>query len=105
MPNKLAHIINNLSEEDLLSIREDLVAGNIDRLINQRLYDLTPTKSGMCAVCNARVGKEHYTLMFGPEHFRQKASFDAVDCLSYFLDRLKEKEGLREQKHTQTPLK
>ena len=90
MANKLFNIIEQLSVDDLLRLREDVIAGHVEHHINQRLSIMEPTKSGICPVCNAKAGEEHYTLVFGPKNFRQKASFDGVDCLYYFLERLKE---------------
>ena len=35
--SKLARIIDDLSHEDLLKIKRDLVAGNIDKLIDKKI--------------------------------------------------------------------
>ena len=45
-------------------------------------------KTKICPICNAEIMNNHLTLIFGPESFRQKASFDGVDCLRYFLEKL-----------------
>ena len=97
MANKLPSIINQLSEEELRRLKQDLDAGHIEMLVNRRLETLSPSSTGMCPVCNAEVTDDHYTLIFGPKSFKQKASFDGVDCLSYFLERLKRKEAVQEQ--------
>ena len=88
--NKLAKIIQGMPHTDLLALQKDLKAGNLDRLINKRLDEISPTKARFCPVCNNDVDPdENLTLVFGPPQLRQKASFDAPDCLIYFLDQLK----------------
>lgn len=92
MANKLSKLIEHLSYEDLIRLRQDVLAGHVEHHINKRLSIIEPTKSGMCPVCNGKVADDHYTLVFGPGNFRQKASFDGVDCLQYFLEKLQEKQ-------------
>ena len=92
MANKLSKLIEHLSYEDLVNLRKDVLAGHLEQHINNRLSILEPTKSGLCPVCNSKVGAEHLTLVFGPKEFKQKASFDGVDCLEYFLEKIKSKQ-------------
>ncbi len=96
--NKLARIINNLNYKELLLIKKDLETGNIERLINKRIEELSPTKSKTCPVCGAEIKNDNYTLIFGPEDFRKKASFDGRDCLEYFLYKLKKQEEKTKKK-------
>jgi hypothetical protein len=96
--NKLARIIENLSEEDLLKVKRDLLAGNIDRLIEKRLAESKIALSEkICPVCNGPITNESFILEFGSKHLRRKAHFDAADCLEYFVST-----RLRERKN-QTP--
>ena len=89
--NKLAKLIDNLSEKDLNLIRTDLKAGNIERLINKRIKEKKEEDSNkVCPVCNSPTKEENVTLIFGPKGLRKKASFDGVDCLEYFLDKVKQ---------------
>jgi hypothetical protein len=97
MANKLPKIIGQLTEAELIRLKKDLEAGHINELVQRRLNSFSPTSTGICPVCNAEVNDEHYTLIFGPKSFKQKASFDGVDCLQYFLERLKQKEHTQEQ--------
>ena len=88
--NKLARLIEGMPHSDLIKLQKDLKAGNLDRLINQRLDDISPTKARFCPVCSADInGNDNRTLVFGPAELRQKASFDGPDCLIYFLDQIK----------------
>jgi hypothetical protein len=98
--NKLAKIIGEMSHSDLLKIQKDLKAGNVEKLVKQRIDLMGITKVKMCPVCGGDIVDSNLTLIFGPESFRQKASFDGVDCLKYFLERL-QKQGDEEEKFIQ----
>ena len=86
--NKLSKIINSLSEEDLLKIKRDLVSGNIDKLIEQKLCQIQKTQfsSKQCPVCGAEINSESLSLEFGQAYLRRRAFFDGVDCLEYFVN-------------------
>ncbi len=86
--NKLARIIEDLNEEDLLKIKRDLVSGNIDRLIEKKLsfFEEQKFSSKMCPVCGGLIHKESLVLEFGKPYVRRKAFFDGVDCLEYFVN-------------------
>jgi len=101
--NKLARIIEDLDEEELNLIRKDLEAGNIARLINKKLQDRREEDfNKVCPVCHTPITEESLTLIFGPKDLRKKASFCAMDCLEYFIAKIKqEKTGRQaaEQEH------
>jgi hypothetical protein len=89
--NRLARLIENLDEDDLKLIKKDLEAGNIERLISKKLQEQKETDSNkVCPVCQNEIGEENMTLVFGPKDLRKKASFCAIDCLEYFLNRIKD---------------
>lgn len=85
--NKLKGLIEGLSEEDLMKIKRDLIAGNIDRLVNNKIDELTLGKISekQCPVCGGGITKDSYSLEFGSAYLRRRAYFDAVDCLEYFI--------------------
>jgi hypothetical protein len=86
--NRLAKIISELNKEDLLSIRRDLIAGNIDRLINKRLEQEQNAKNfseKTCPVCNGEIRENAFILEFGESYLRRRAFFDGIDCLDYFV--------------------
>lgn len=85
--NKLTKIIEELNEEDLLLIRRDLIAGNIDRLISKRLDNVKGFKFNekLCPVCSGEIRENAFILEFGEPYLRRRAFFDGVDCLDYFL--------------------
>lgn len=91
--NKLSKIINNLNEDDLLKIKRDLAAGNVDKLIEMRLQDLKNVNfsSKRCPVCDGVIDAGCFVLEFGKPYIRKRAFFDGVDCLEYFVStKLKE---------------
>ena len=85
--NRLAKIIHGLGERELDLIQKDLDAGNIERLIAQRRDQLSTVREPVCPTCGREVHKkEHFLLEFGPKDLRQRAVFDAPDCLTYFVE-------------------
>jgi hypothetical protein len=88
--NRLAKLIESLDEGDLKLIKKDLEIGNIEKLINKKLQDKKEEDfNKVCPVCQTPIEEENLTLIFGPEDLRKKASFCAMDCLEYFLNRIK----------------
>lgn len=90
--NRLARIIAEMGLEDLRLIKKDLEEGNIQRLIEMRMQQLSQHKT--CPVCGSELAKngQKYALEFGPADLRQKAYFDEYDCLTYFLENSLHKE-------------
>jgi hypothetical protein len=93
--NKLSKIINTLSEEDLLKIKRDLVAGNVDKLVDNRLKNFQEIKlsSKNCPVCDGPISSSCFVLEFGEPYIRRRAYFDGVDCLEYFVNTHLKKEN------------
>lgn len=96
--NRLARLIETLSLHDLELIRKDLEAGNVHRLVERRIHELDEPKT--CPTCGEQLTKSQrkYAIEFGPEALRQKAYFDELDCLDYFLKRL-HSEAQRQSAH------
>lgn len=86
--NKLSKIINDLSEEDLLKIKRDLISGNIDKLIEKKLETLRAHNfsSKQCPVCGGIISSDSLVLEFGKPYIRRRAFFDGTDCLEYFVN-------------------
>lgn len=95
MKKKLRDVIDYVEYDDLLKMKEDLTMGGIHlfRLIDDQIQQEQMKHDVVCCICNANVDKEsmnNFTLLFGPEDLKRKASFCAVDCLEYFLNNLKD---------------
>jgi peptide subunit release factor 1 (eRF1) len=86
--NRLAKLIEQLAIADLRLIQKDLEAGNVDRLIRKRIEELDVKKT--CPTCGTEMGAsdQKYAIEFGPQGLRQKAYFDELDCLDYFMRKL-----------------
>jgi len=86
--NKLAKLIDELSLEDVKLIKKDLDAGNVKKLIDEKLNKEKLAETCTCPVCGMIVRRDKgIYLEFGKE-IRKRAVFDGVDCVRYFLDRL-----------------
>lgn len=89
--NRLAKLIESLSKEDLTLVKKDLKTGNIERLINKKIQEKKQADfNKVCPVCQTQIREGSLTLTFGPNDLRKKASFCALDCLQYFLNRIKQ---------------
>ncbi len=84
--NKLARLVGELPYDDVLKLRKDITAGNMLRLVDERIAAFeNPNK--ICPTCGREVRQEEaLTLYFGPKDLRQRASFDGEDCLKHFLE-------------------
>ena len=91
--NRLAALIDSLSLADALLIQKDLEAGNITRLLRQKIASYEEKK--VCPTCGRDMSKSNakYAIEFGPIGLRQKAHFDELDCLNYFVHLLHVKES------------
>ena len=98
--NKLADLIHQLPEQDVLLIKQDLDEGNLSRVIADRLAELELPQR-VCPVCNTPLDDDApYVLYFGTV-VRKKARFDALDCLKFFIDEElgeRRKEGRKEKR-------
>jgi len=91
---KVRDIVDSIEEEDLYKMQADLAKGGVylKKIIDDKLKEVKNQKLGHCATCGqALEAKEStFTLLFGPEDFKKKASFCETDCLEYFLAGMKD---------------
>jgi hypothetical protein len=85
---------NTLEHYELVQIRKQLEEGNLDivKIIQEKIKQHEKRHAGCCATCSNTLDPYNinsYTIIFGPEDFRKKASFCGLDCLEYFLTKLK----------------
>jgi len=100
MPYTVKEIVNALDYDELLKIKKDLNSGGIHlkNLVEKKITEYQKEHAQACSVCSNELNPEsteNYTLIFGPESFRKKATFCALDCLEYFLKDLKDIKGKR----------
>jgi len=90
----LRRMIGRLGNEELNKLKKDIEEGGFElqRIIEEKIKHHESTHEKTCSVCYNDLGPfsvHNYTLVFGPDDFRKKASFCGMDCLQYFLDNLK----------------
>lgn len=91
MEDRLRILVDKLSPSDLRLLQDDICGGQeLKAIISTRLESME--KTSVCAVCGEELNKEagHYSLIFGPKDLKKKANFCAMDCLEYFISRMKE---------------
>ena len=87
--NKLAKMIESMSHDDLLRLQKDFEKGTLHNLLHKQIRSHQSNRLVLCPVCSTPVKEgEGYHLQFG-SGIRKKATFDGVDCLQYFLNKLK----------------
>lgn len=94
MNAKVKNFMDVLDYEELHTLKQDLNKGGLQllKMVKEKISQKQTEHGEFCATCFAEIDpadKKTYTLMFGPVDLRQKASFCAVDCLEYFINRLK----------------
>lgn len=82
--------VEKLDYQELIKIKTDIDTGSkhIRRLIDRKLDEKKNVHETTCTYCNGTVEPnsiENYTLLFGPEDFKKKATFCGLDCLKAFI--------------------
>lgn len=95
MKKKLRDIMEYVDYDDLLKMKEDLTMGGIHlfQLVDQQIEQEKMKHAFSCCICNAKIEGEsvnNFTLLFGPEYIKRRATFCAIDCLEYFINNLKD---------------
>ncbi|NQU98211.1 hypothetical protein HQ533_01985 [Candidatus Woesearchaeota archaeon] len=85
---KITKIIETFNYEELMDLKKQLKEGNLNSTVEKKL-ERFKNLNKVCPVCNSPVGEEGLTLTFGPSDFRKRALFDGVDCLEYFLYKIR----------------
>ena len=83
-----------LEHYELVRLKQQIKKGNIDILkeIKEKIKEHEKSHEKYCVTCSNELdlyNTNNYTIMFGPEDFKKKASFCGLDCLEYFLTSLK----------------
>ena len=91
---RLREFLGSLEHYELMSLRQQLEKGKIDLIkeIQEKIKELEKRHEKNCATCSNSLdpyNTNSYTVMFGQEDFKKKASFCGLDCLEYFLMHLK----------------
>lgn len=87
-------MIDSIDYDDLVKFRSDLLSGgrHIKTLVSKRMAELE-SDAKVCVVCGKPIiyGDDSFTLIFGKDDFKKKASFCAIDCMNYFMTKIKKR--------------
>jgi len=94
---RLKQFLNTLEHYDLVRLKRNIEKGDLDitKEIQEKINEHHKKHEKYCATCSNDINPYNphsYTLLFGPEDFKKKASFCGLDCLEYFLINLKQME-------------
>lgn len=100
MKYRLREVIDSLEFDELVKMKKDLEAGgfHLKRFLDSKIKEEEKGHEQYCSTCSTELNPKNtnnFTLVFGPEDFRKKASFCGVDCLEYFLKELKQIKKVR----------
>jgi hypothetical protein len=95
MKYKLRELIDSLDFDELVKMKKDVEAGgfHLKRFLDSKIKEKETHHEQYCATCSTELSPgstNNFTLVFGPEDFRKKASFCGIDCLEYFIQELKQ---------------
>jgi hypothetical protein len=97
---KLAEFVENMGEEELYRLQYDISNGStaLKGLIEEKIKKVEHLPKKHCAVCGDElVDKEGtFSIIFKHDKLKKKASFCAVDCMEFFITKIKKAHGLRD---------
>ena len=89
----LKEVIEDLSYDQLRALDINLKRGSFMKTeVKKKIEEIEKRNSRICATCGKPLDAfslTNFSLMFGPEDFKKRASFCAFDCLEYFTRKLK----------------
>ena len=91
----LKKFLGSLEHYELVRLKQQIEKGNLDieKEIRESIMEHEKKHGKFCATCSNAMdpyNTSNYTIVFGPDDFRKKASFCGLDCLEYFLINLKQ---------------
>lgn len=90
---KIKNLLESMDYNELKILNSDLKKGQFDfnNIVRQTLKSKEKEHSKYCSVCGNDLipSNNNYSIMFGPEDFKKRASFCALDCMEYFMLKLK----------------
>lgn len=94
MYRKMNEILGHLDYDELLRMNKDIDSGSLilKKLVKEKIDETKRQHETHCSICQSPIQPEstsNYTILFGPDSFKKKATFCALDCMEYFLSGLK----------------
>ena len=95
MSRRFEDVMDILDYNELMRFKTDLDSGaiSIKKLLEENIKKKLKEHEKVCATCSNTLNfyrTSNYTLVFGPDDFKKKASFCGLDCLEYFIIKLKD---------------
>lgn len=92
---RFARFLGSLEHYELVRLKQELEKGtlNVAKSIQEKIKEHEKKHASYCTTCSNTLdhyNSNNYTIIFGPEDFRKKASFCGLDCLEYFLIKIKQ---------------
>lgn len=107
MSRRFEEVMDILDYNELMRFKSDLDSGAITlkRLLEEKIKRKLKEHEKICATCSNNLNfyrTSNYTLVFGPDDFKKKASFCGLDCLEYFMIKLKDLKRPKEDNVSKT---
>ena len=88
-------LLEALTYDELVALKKDMDSQGLQskRAVEIKLKKKMRDFEKNCTACSSELrfyNRSNYTLVFGPDDFKKKASFCGLDCLQYFVDHLKD---------------
>ena len=95
MSRRFEDMVDVLDYNELMRFKSDIDSGaiTIKKLVEEKIKKRLKEHEKICATCSSDMNfyrASNYTIIFGPDDFKKKASFCGLDCLEYFVAKLKE---------------
>jgi hypothetical protein len=94
MKYRLRDVIDSLDYNEMVKMKKDLEAGgfHLKAFLDHKIKEQEKEHASFCTTCGNSLEKQssnNFTLIWGPDDFKKKASFCGMDCLNHFLSELK----------------
>ena len=101
MARKFEEVIDILDYGELMRFKNDLDTGavTLKKALEEKIKKKLKEHEKVCATCSNTLNfykTNNYTLVFGPDDFKKKASFCGLDCLEYFINKMKDMKEKKE---------
>mgnify|MGYP001299537363 CR=1 FL=1 len=92
---RFKQFLEALEHYELIHLKKQVEQGKLDvvKEVQHKIKEHEKKHAADCATCSNDLkpyNSNNYTIMFGSEDFKKKASFCGLDCLEYFLINLKQ---------------
>ena len=94
MSRRFEDMMEVLDYNELMRFKSDLDSGAITlkKLLEEKIKKRLKEHEKICATCSNELkfyNTSNYTMVFGPDDFKKKASFCGLDCLGHFVMQLR----------------